>query len=37
MDVFTGLHERVLAAIEQLKHDGVVPKDATLELSLIHI
>ena len=31
MDVFTGLHERVLAAIEQLKHDGVVPKDASLE------
>ncbi|MCJ7598326.1 MAG: arginine--tRNA ligase [Methyloceanibacter sp.] len=30
MDVFTGLHERVLAAIEQLKHDGVVPKDASL-------
>ena len=31
MDVFTGLHERVLAAIEQLKHDGVIPKDASLE------
>lgn len=30
MDVFTGLHERVLAAVEQLKHDGVVPKDASL-------
>jgi len=30
MDVFTGLHERVLAAIEQLKHDGVVPKAASL-------
>ena len=30
MDVFTGLHERVLAAVEQLKHDGVVPKDTSL-------
>ena len=30
MDVFTGLHERVLAAVEQLKHDGVVPKDADI-------
>ena len=30
MDVFTGLHERVLAAVEQLKHDGVVPHEASL-------
>src|SRR5262245_51603612 len=30
MDVFTGLHGRVLAAVEQLKHDGVVPKEASL-------
>jgi arginyl-tRNA synthetase len=31
MDVFAGFHERVLAAVEQLKHDGVVPKDASIE------
>jgi arginyl-tRNA synthetase len=31
MDVFAGFHERVLAAIQQLKHDGVVPAEASLE------
>ena len=27
MDVFAGFHERVLAVIQQLKHDGVVPAE----------
>jgi arginyl-tRNA synthetase len=31
MDVFAGFHGRVLAAVQQLKHDGVVPHDASLE------
>ena len=31
MDVFAGFHGRVLAAVQQLKHDGVVPADANLE------
>jgi arginyl-tRNA synthetase len=31
MDVFAGFHERVLAVIQQLKHDGVVPAEASLE------
>ncbi len=30
MDVFAGFHGRVLAAVQQLKHDGVVPQDASL-------
>ena len=30
MDVFTGFHGHVLAAVQQLKHDGIVPKDATV-------
>jgi arginyl-tRNA synthetase len=30
MDVFAGFHGRVLAAIQQLKHDGVVPHDASV-------
>ena len=30
MDVFAGFHGRVLAAVQQLKHDGVVPHDASL-------
>jgi arginyl-tRNA synthetase len=30
MDVFTRFHERVLAAIEQLKHDKVVPNEASI-------
>ena len=29
MDVFAGFHGRVLAAVQQLKHDGVVPHDAS--------
>ncbi|HYJ58544.1 MAG TPA: arginine--tRNA ligase [Methyloceanibacter sp.] len=31
MDVFAGFHGRVLAAVQQLKHDGVVPHDASLD------
>ena len=31
MDVFTGFHGHVLAAVQQLKHDGVVPKDASVD------
>jgi arginyl-tRNA synthetase len=30
MDVFAGFHGRVLAAVQQLKHDGVVPHDASV-------
>ncbi len=30
MDVFAGFHGHVLAAIQQLKHDGVVPADASI-------
>lgn len=30
MDVFTGFHGHVLAAVQQLKHDGVVPQDASV-------
>ena len=31
MDVFAGFHGRVLAAVQQLKHDGVVPHDASVD------
>jgi arginyl-tRNA synthetase len=31
MDVFAGFHGRVLAAVQQLKHDGVVPGSASIE------
>jgi arginyl-tRNA synthetase len=31
MDVFAGFHGRVLAAVQQLKHDGVVPAGASTE------
>ena len=31
MDVFAGFHGRVLAAVQQLKHDGVVPHEASVE------
>ena len=31
MDVFAGFHGRVLAAVQQLKHDGVVPLEASIE------
>src|SRR5688572_15312827 len=31
MDVFAGFQGRVLAAVQQLKHDGVVPQDASIE------
>ncbi len=31
MDVFAGFHGRVLAAVQQLKHDGVVPHQASVE------
>ena len=31
MDVFAGFHGRVLAAVQQLKHDGVVPHEASLD------
>jgi arginyl-tRNA synthetase len=31
MDVFAGFHGRVLAAVQQLKHDGVVPPEASVE------
>jgi arginyl-tRNA synthetase len=31
MDVFAGFHGHVLAAVQQLKHDGVVPAEASVE------
>jgi arginyl-tRNA synthetase len=31
MDVFAGFHGHVLAAVQQLKHDGVVPHEASIE------
>ena len=31
MEVFAGFHGRVLAAVQQLKHDGVVPPEASIE------
>ena len=31
MSVFAGFHGRVLATVQQLKHDGVVPADASTE------
>ncbi len=31
MDVFAGFHGHVLAAVQQLKHDGVVPHRASIE------
>ncbi len=31
MDVFAGFHGRVLAAVQQLKHDGVVPHAASVD------
>ncbi|MGI8724013.1 MAG: arginine--tRNA ligase [Methyloceanibacter sp.] len=31
MNVFAGFHGHVLAAVQQLKHDGVVPIDASIE------
>jgi len=31
MDVFAGFHGRVLAAVQQLKHDKVVPAEASIE------
>jgi arginyl-tRNA synthetase len=31
MDVFAGFHGRVLAAVQQLKHDGVVPQEASID------
>jgi arginyl-tRNA synthetase len=31
MDVFAGFHGHVLAAVQQLKHDGVVPGEASIE------
>jgi arginyl-tRNA synthetase len=31
MDVFAGFQGHVLAAVQQLKHDGVLPHDASLE------
>ncbi len=31
MDIFAGFHGRVLAAVQQLKHDGVVPHEASVE------
>jgi arginyl-tRNA synthetase len=31
MDVFAGFQGRVLAAVQQLKHDGVVPPEANIE------
>jgi arginyl-tRNA synthetase len=31
MDVFAGFHGRVLAAVQQLKHDGVVPHETSIE------
>jgi arginyl-tRNA synthetase len=31
MDVFAGFHGRVLAAVQQLKHDGIVPAEASID------
>ena len=31
MDIFAGFHGHVLAAVQQLKHDGVVPHEASVE------
>jgi len=31
MDIFAGFHGRILAAVQQLKHDGVVPAEASIE------
>ena len=31
MDVFAGFHGHVLAAVQQFKHDGVVPHEASIE------
>jgi arginyl-tRNA synthetase len=31
MDVFTGFHGHVLAAVQQLKHDGIVPHEADVD------
>lgn len=31
MDVFAGFHGHILAAVQQLKHDGVVPHEASIE------
>ncbi len=31
MDIFAGFHGHVLAAVQQLKHDGVVPADASVD------
>src|SRR4030042_2978601 len=31
MDVFAGFYGRVLARVQQLKHDGVVPHDASID------
>ena len=31
MDVFAGFHGRILAAVQQLKHDGVLPHEASIE------
>jgi arginyl-tRNA synthetase len=31
MDVFAGFHGHVLAAVQQLKHDGVVPHESSIE------
>jgi arginyl-tRNA synthetase len=30
MDVFAGFHGRILAAVQQLKHDGVLPHEASI-------
>ena len=31
MDIFAGFHGRILAAVQQLKHDGVLPHEASIE------
>ena len=31
MDVFAGFHGHLLAAVQQLKHDGVVPREASVD------
>jgi arginyl-tRNA synthetase len=31
MDIFAGFHGHVLAAVQQLKHDGVVPAEASVD------
>jgi len=31
MDIFAGFHGHVLAAVQQLKHDGVVPHEASVD------